>query len=226
MPKDFQPAKFCLGCGHPLVLITLHKVLQEMGLVGKAVLGLDIGCSLLAINYLPFNTFHTHHGRVTPTMVGFKRGNKESISIGYTGDGGAYAIGLQSLLHSALRDEPIMVIVINNAVYGMTGGQKAPTSFIAQKTDEGINEQPPMLGAEIVASVAQSGAYVARGTVTDMGVMKEMLKKAIETQQAGHFSLVEAMAFCPTAWKTVGTETVSYLKNNLLPVFKTGEIKS
>lgn len=225
---NFQPAKFCPGCGHPLALMILGQVLEELGLREQAVLGLDIGCSLLALHSLPINTFHTHHGRVTPTMVGFKRGNPQAICLGYTGDGGAYAIGLQSLLHAALRDEPITVIVINNTVYGMTGGQQSPTTFLTEKTDTTPtgNLVPPLLGAELVAQAARNfPVYITRGAVTDLPQLKEMIKKAVQTQQAGHFSLVEVLSFCPTNWKTTGSETAEFLKNNLLPVFKTGEIK-
>lgn len=225
--SDFQPAKFCPGCGHPLVLMTLGQVLTELGLTERAVLGLDIGCSLLALNSLPINTFHTHHGRVTPTMVGFKRGNPQAICLGYTGDGGAYAIGLQSLLHAALRDEPLTVIVINNTVYGMTGGQQSPTTFVGEKTDTtpAGNQAPPLLGVELVAQAARNfPAYLARGAVTDMPQLKEMIKKAIQTQQAGHFSLVEVLSFCPTNWKTAGKETFDFLINNLLSTFRVGEV--
>lgn len=225
--SSFQSAKFCPGCGHPLVLMILDQVLEELGLQEQAVLGLDIGCSLLALNSLPINTFHTHHGRVTPTMVGFKRGNSQAICLGYTGDGGAYAIGLQSLLHAALRDEPITVIVINNTVYGMTGGQQSPTTFLTEKTDTtpAGNQVPPLLGVELAAQIASQNAYLARGAVTDLLQLKEMVKKAIQAQQAGHFSLVEALSFCPTNWKTTGPETAEFLKNNLLPIFPVGEIK-
>src|SRR3989339_1962568 len=114
---EYIPAKFCAGCGYPIILMTLGRILEQKQLSKKAVMGLDIGCSLLAINSLPINIFQTHHGRVTPTMVGFKRARLEAVCFSLTGDGGAYAIGLQNLLHAAKRDEPIIVIVINNTVY-------------------------------------------------------------------------------------------------------------
>ncbi|MFA5175490.1 MAG: thiamine pyrophosphate-dependent enzyme [Patescibacteria group bacterium] len=220
-----SPSKFCAGCGHPIVLLALGKTLEEMGLSKQAVLGLDIGCSLLAINFLPINTFHTHHGRVSPTMVGFKKARQDSICLGYTGDGGAYAIGLQSLLHSAKRDEPITVLVVNNTVYAMTGGQTAPTTLIGQKTitdPEGC-KSAPILGPELIRQVANTKAFLARVAVNDIKQAREFIKKAIETQQAGHFSLVEFLSFCPTNWRTKGRETLEYLEN-LKKVFKIGEI--
>ncbi len=225
---QFQPAKFCPGCGYPLILLTLRKVLEEKGLLAKTVLGLDIGCSLLALNSLPINTFHTHHGRVSPVMAGFKRGNKEAICLGLTGDGGAYAIGLQSLLHSAWRDEPITVIVVNNTVYGMTGGQQSPTTFKGERTDTtpAGSLLSPLPGLELVAeSCKDNQAFLARGSVTDLVRLKEMLGQALARQQAGHFSLVEILSFCPTNWKTSGPATKEFLEKNLLPVFKIGEIR-
>lgn len=228
MPQEYIPAKFCSGCGYPLILIALRQILEEQGWEKRAVLGLDIGCALLAINSLPINTFHTHHGRVTPTMVGFKRGNSEALCLSLTGDGGAYAIGLQSLLHAAWRDEPITVIVANNTIYSMTSGQQSPTSFLGEKTDTtpSGNQQPPLLGAELVAQAGQEKPlYVARGAVTDLPQLKAMLLKALQTQLAGHFALVEVLSFCPTNWKTIGPATKEFLEKNLLPVFRVGEIK-
>ena len=169
-----KEAKFCPGCGHPVVLRFLHMVLKEKGLEKKAVLGLDIGCSLLAWDFLPINTFQTHHGRVTATMVGFKRGQPDSISLAYTGDGGAYAIGLQSLLWAAIRNEPVLVILVNNSNYAMTGGQTAPTSLLGQKTDTSPSgvEQSPVLGPELVRQVSKK-AYLARGAVNEPKELKE-----------------------------------------------------
>ncbi|MEK7508849.1 MAG: thiamine pyrophosphate-dependent enzyme [Patescibacteria group bacterium] len=224
--KKFQAAKFCAGCGHPMILMALERVLGELSLREKAVLGLDIGCSLLAINSLDINTFHTHHGRVTPTMMGFKRGNKDALVLAYTGDGGAYAIGLQYILHAALRDEPVTVIVVNNTVYGMTGGQQAPTTFTGQKTDTTPSGKIGRFldGVKLVSEVAGEGAYVARGAINDINQVREMMKKALAAQLAGHFSLVEVLSNCPTNWKTRGKETTDFLQKNLISNFPVGEI--
>jgi len=203
----------------------LNKVLTNLQLTKEAVLGLDIGCSLLAWNFLAINTFQTHHGRVTPTMMGFKRARPDSICFGYTGDGGAYAIGLQSLLYSAKRDEPITILVVNNAVYGMTGGQTAPTTLTGQKTDSDPTgyQGTPWLGPELIRTIAHPKAYLARTAVNDFQQMQDFIKKAIEVQQDGHFSLVEFLSFCPTNWHTAGKATLDYLET-MKEVFKTGEI--
>lgn len=221
MSKD---SKFCPGCGQPVILQTLYRILQEQKSEEKAVLGLDIGCSLLAWDFLPVNTFQTHHGRVTSTMVGFNRARPDLLSFAYTGDGGAYAIGLQSLLWAAKRNDPITVIVANNAVYGMTGGQTAPTSMKGQKTDTspmGV-ESEVFLGPELLRQVNDK-AYIARTSMNNIKQLKEYLEKAVEAQKQGNFSIVEVLSYCPTNWKTWGVETNNYLEN-MKTVFKMGEL--
>ncbi len=219
-----KEAKFCPGCGHPIVLRFLYMILKEKQLESKAVLGLDIGCSLLAWDFLPVNTFQTHHGRVTSTMVGYKRAQPDSLSFAYTGDGGAYAIGMQSLMWAAIRNEPITVIVVNNSNYAMTGGQTAPTSYKGQITDtdpSGV-EGEPVFGPELVRQVNKK-AYIARTAVNDPKQVKEYLEKAIEAQQAGNFAMVEFLSYCPLNWKTIGVETNNYLNDNLKTLFPIGE---
>lgn len=219
-------AKFCPGCGYPIALMTLGRVLDKIGLQHKAVLGLDIGCNLLAWNYLPINTFQTHHGRVTPTLVGFKKARPDSVCIGLAGDGGAYAIGLQNLLHAAKRDEPLSIIVLNNTLYGMTGGQTAPTTLTGQKTDTHPDgsEEEPFFGPELLKNIVKSSAFLARTAVNEPAQLAEFLERAISVQQAGHFALVEVLSYCPTNWKTKGIETNDYLNERLKPVFKVGVI--
>jgi 2-oxoglutarate/2-oxoacid ferredoxin oxidoreductase subunit beta len=203
---------FCPGCGQPATLRVMHGILKERNLEEEAVLGLDIGCSLLAWDYLPINTFQTHHGRVVATMVGYKKAKPDSVSIAYAGDGGAYAIGFQSLLWAAIRDEPVTVIVTNNAVYAMTGGQTAPTTMIGQKTSTSPSgsEQMPVNGPELIRNLNKD-AYIARTTMTDMKAMKEHIEKAFDAQAQGHFSLVEVLSFCPTNWKVMGAELRAYV---------------
>jgi len=218
-------AKFCPGCGHPIVLMMLHRVLKENNLETQTVLGLDIGCSLLAWNFLPVNTFQTHHGRVVPTMVGFKRARKDSLSVAYIGDGGAYAIGWQSLFHAVLRDEPVMVIVVNNTIYAMTGGQTAPTTLPGQITPTSPDgfSGVAMHGPEILRTVANKNAYFARTAVNDPKQMLNFINKAIATTQAGHFSLVEFLSFCPPNWRTTGVGTLKRLEE-MRSAYPVGEI--
>lgn len=208
-------AKFCPGCGYTIILTLFGQLVKKMGVSSRIVIGLDIGCSLLAWDFLPLNTFQTHHGRVTPVMMGFKRAREGAICVGVTGDGGAYAIGLQSLIYAVKRDEPIFVLVVNNTVYAMTGGQSAPTTCRGQKTDthpEGYNEDP-FKGPEILSQVAARGAYLARTVVNTPTEMTACLEKAVTTVESGHFALLEILSFCPTTWRTTGKETNAYLEN-------------
>lgn len=206
-----------------MVLRFLRAILQEKKLERKTALGLDIGCSLLAWDFLPINTFQTHHGRVVPTMVGLNRAKPDLLAIAMVGDGGAYAIGLQSLLWAAMRNDAILVIVVNNTVYAMTGGQLAPTTMVEQKTDTSPfgNDQPPVLGPELIRGLSPK-AYLARAAVNDVKQLKEYLGKAIDAQQAGNFALVEVLSFCPTNWRTKGGETNEFLEG-MKQVFKIGE---
>src|SRR3989339_365232 len=222
---DYKPAGFCPGCGYPVILRFLHTVLKENGWEKQAVLGLDIGCALLAWDFLPINTFQTHHGRVTCTMVGYKRSQPDSLSIACTGDGGAYAIGMQSLFWAALRNDPVTVIVVNNSVYGMTGGQTAPTTVVGLKTDTSPagNEQTPVFGPELIRQMNKK-AYLARTAVNEVGKLKESLGKALVAQKEGRFSLVEVLSFCPTNWRTRGADTNVFLNERLKAVFNLGEL--
>src|SRR5260221_1011107 len=121
---ESKPHLFCPGCGHPVVLKAFGFAVDSLGIQRQTAFGVDIGCSLLAFDFFNLDTIETHHGRTVPVMVGIKRANPRAISVAYVGDGGAYAIGLGSLVNAAIRDENILVIVWNNAVYGMTGGQE------------------------------------------------------------------------------------------------------
>ncbi len=231
MPKslkvDSKPSNFCPGCGYGLTLKILGEVIDEMEIATKTFIGLDIGCNLLAWDYFDIDTFQTHHGRVTPLLSGYKRAEKDSISLGIAGDGGLYSIGLQSLLHAAHRNEPITIIGVNNTLYGMTGGQAAPTTMPGEVTDttpggEFTNEKP-IFGPELVKEVAHEHAYLARATVLNLPGLKMMMKKAIEAQIKGNFALVEVISMCPTNWKTNAAETIEFARK-MSETFKTGVI--
>ena len=224
---ETKPSNFCPGCGYGIILKTLGEVIDEMEIAPRTVFGIDIGCNLLAWNYFKLDTVQTHHGRVTPTIAGYKRAQKESVTIGLAGDGGLYAIGLQSLLHTAHRDEAVTVIGVNNSVYAMTGGQSAPTTVYREVTDttpggEFTNKRP-FLGPELVSDVTEKGAYVARASVNNIPGMKVMMKQAIETQLAGHFALLEIVSHCPTNWRTDAKSTIEFT-DKLAETYKLGVI--
>jgi len=222
---DSKPHKFCPGCGHPLVLKMLGQVIDEMGIADKTIFMVDIGCSLLAWDFFDLPTTQTHHGRTAPTAVGFKMADPGKIVIAYMGDGGAYAIGLQHTITTCLRNNPITTIVINNTLYGMTGGQLAPTTVdneITTTTPGGKTEFTTLKGPELLRTIADKEAYLARGTTDKPLVLNQYLKKAIEAQLRGNFSLVEAVSACPLNWKTDAPKTIQKIQE-LEKIFKLGE---
>ena len=236
MPKSWRvetkPHKFCPGCGHGLVLKALGEAIDELDIQDRVVFGCDIGCSLLAWDFFNVDIVQTHHGRITPVMVGVKRARPDRICIAYMGDGGGYAIGAQHLVNAATRNEKITAILVNNCNYGMTGGQMAPTTLPEMKTEttpygRDVEETGyPTQGPEMVAAITREGAYTARGTVAKVRQLKNYLKKALQNQLEGKgFSFVEALSGCPTNWSTNAKATWAFLEENMTKYFKVGEVK-
>ncbi len=228
---ETKPHLFCPGCGHGITLKQLGFAIDELGIANKLTLGIDIGCSLLAWNFFAFDTIQTHHGRTTPTMVGFKMANPKRVALAYMGDGGGYAIGLQSLLHAAFRNDPVTVILVNNENYAMTGGQVAPTTeigIVTTTTPKGKPDKfgPGFRGPELVANIAGPKAFVARASVSKPEIVKSTLKSAIENQTKNNsFSFVEILSICPTNWKTSAKESFERLAE-MEKYYKLGVIKS
>ena len=237
IPKSWhlesKPHKFCPGCGHGIVLKVLGEVIDELEIQDRMVFGVDIGCSLLAWDFFDVDTVQTHHGRTNPVMVGIKRANPNAICVAYMGDGGGYAIGSQHLVNSAFRNEKIMAIVVNNCNYGMTGGQMSPTTLPGQMTETSpYGRDPketgnPTLGPEMVAAIVSPGAYVARGSVSNIKQLKRFMKKAMENQIAGNgFSFLEVISSCPTNWRTNAKQTWAFMEEDMATYFKTGELRT
>lgn len=237
MPKSWcretKPHKFCPGCGHPLILKALGEAIDELGIQDRVIFGCDIGCSLLAYDFFNCDTIQTHHGRTIPVMTGIKRVRPELICIAYMGDGGGYAIGAQHMVNAAMRNEKIVAILANNAQYGMTGGQMAPTTLPGQKTETSPYGRDveltgyPAQGPEMVAAIAPEGAYAARGTCANPAQLKRFIKKALKNQMEGNgFSFVEALSNCPTNWRTNAKETWEFVMEEMPKYFKIGELKT
>lgn len=224
---ESKPHKFCPGCGHPMVLKMLGQAIDELAIAEKTIFLVDIGCSLLAWDFYDLPTSQTHHGRTVPTAVGFKKADPEKIVIAYVGDGGAYAIGLQHTLSSCLRNDPITTIVVNNTLYAMTGGQMAPTTVEGEKTTttptgKKKEDFTTLKGPEMLIGIASSQAYLARGSTNKPLVLKQYLKKALQVQINGYYSLVEAVSACPLNWRTDARETIQRM-TELEKAFALGE---
>ncbi|ABZ83752.1 ketoisovalerate oxidoreductase [Heliomicrobium modesticaldum Ice1] len=236
MPKSWRqetkPHKFCPGCGHGDILKALGTAIDELGIQDRVVFGCDIGCSLLSWDFFNCDAIQTHHGRTTPVMTGIKRARPELICIAYMGDGGGYAIGAQHLVNAASRNEKLTVILANNAQYGMTGGQMAPTSLPGMKTETSPYGRDvdatgnPTLGPEMVAAITPASAYVARGTMANIPQLTRMMKKALQNQIDGNgFSFVEALSACPTNWRMNAAKTWEFVEKEMTKYFKVGELK-
>lgn len=212
-------SKFCPGCGHGLVLKSLAFAIDDLGIRDKAVFGCDIGCSLLSWNYMDIDTVQTHHGRTTPVIYGVTRANPEAIGIAYMGDGGGLAIGSQHLVNATVRSEKMLIVVVNNTNYGMTGGQMSPTTMPGQKTETTPYGRDcevtgrPAKGAEMVASIANpEKSFVARASVSNLRALRKTFKKALKNVEMGGFSFVEVLSLCPLNWRTNNVDTWGRLK--------------
>ncbi len=228
--KETKPHKFCPGCGHGLVLKALGEAIDELDIQDKTIFGCDIGCSLLAWDFFNVDSIQTHHGRTTPVITGVKRVRPDMVGIAYMGDGGGYAIGSQHLLNSATRNELVTVLLVNNANYGMTGGQMAPTTLPEMKTETSPYGRDvkvtgsPTKGPEMLVGMCHEGAYVARGSISHLKNLKKYLKKALTTQMEGKgFSFVEVLAGCPTNWRTDAAQTWEFVEKEMAKFFEVGE---
>jgi len=231
--KETKPHSFCPGCGQALALKILGFVIDELNIQDKMVYGCDIGCSLLTWDMFNIDTVQTHHGRVLPTMVGFKLANPNSIALAFMGDGGGYAIGAQHLVNSAMRNDKVTIILINNANYAMTGGQMAPTTLVGEKTTTSpmgrkVNTYGcPLHGPEMLAKIVADDAYLARTISTNIDDCKEKIKKGLQNQIDGRgFSFVEILSMCPVNWHTNTQESLDFCEKEMTRVFPLGEFKS
>jgi 2-oxoglutarate ferredoxin oxidoreductase subunit beta len=233
MPKcvkeSSKPSNFCPGCGHSLVLKNLGFTIDALKKAPKTVFITDIGCSLLSWDYFDIDTIQTHHGRAGCVATGVKRGSPDSLVVAYMGDGGGYAIGLHHLIHLAKRNEPVTVILVNNTVFAMTGGQSAPTTIpneITESTPKGVFAvDAPIFGPELLKEVSHKDAFLARTSVADLPQLKKYLEKALENQTKNNaFSFVEVLSWCPVNWKKDAKGCEDYL-DGLKKIFKTGVIQ-
>lgn len=216
---ESKPHLYCPGCGHPEVLKALGFAIDDLGIQRRVAFGIDIGCSLLAWDYFNLDTIETHHGQTIPAMVGVKRSKKDAVAIAYVGDGGAYAIGAGHLLNAAVRDEKILVIVVNNALYAMTGGQESPTTLPGMKVATAPQgaDQYYIRAPEIIRNVNPT-AFVARGITTVQPALRQLIKAGLQHQMDGKgFAFIEVLSQCPLNWGTMGDakKTFNFLEGGL-----------
>lgn len=230
-----KPTHYCPGCTHGIIHRLVGEVMEEMGILEDTVGVASVGCSVLSYEYFNCDMTQAAHGRAPAVATGLKRVlPKDRFVFTYQGDGDLASIGTAEIVHAAARGENITVIFVNNAIYGMTGGQMAPTSIIGQKTatspfGRDINIQGSPIHISEMLSTLDGAAYIERVSTHDVANIakaKKAIRKAFETQKQGlGFSLVEVLSTCPTNWGLDPVESLQWVKNKMVPVYPLGVYK-
>lgn len=225
---------YCPGCTHGIVHRLVAQALEELGVEGKAVGVASVGCSVMCYDYFSCDMVQAPHGRAQAVATGLKRARPDNVIFTYQGDGDLAAIGTAETVHAATRGENITVIFINNAIYGMTGGQMAPTTLIGQKAttcQEGRTKEQagmPIRMAELLSTL-DGCVYAERVCVTDIANInkaKRAIKKAFQKQMNNEgFTFIEVLSTCPTNWGMTPLKANEWLKDNMVPYYPLGVIK-
>ena len=228
------PFHYCPGCTHGIAHRLVAECIEELGMQEKAIGVAPVGCAVFAYNYFDIDMYEAAHGRAPAVATGAKRVHPENLVFTYQGDGDLASIGTAEIVHAAARGEKISTIFINNAIYGMTGGQMAPTTLVGQKTTTSPYGRQaehcgfPIRMAEMLATL-DGAAYIERVSLHDVPNIikaKKAIKKAFETQMSGKgFSLVEILSTCPTNWGLSPVESIKWLKENMIPYYPLGVYK-
>ena len=225
---------YCPGCTHGIIHRLVAEVIDELGIEGKTIGVAPVGCSVFAYNYFECDMQQASHGRAPAVATGIKRANPANIVFTYQGDGDLAAIGTAETVHAATRGENITVIFVNNAIYGMTGGQMAPTSRVGQVTQttpygRKVETQGYPIKVCEMLSTLDGTAYAERVSVDDIKNIKKAkaaIKKAFEYQiDKKGFSIVEVLSTCPTNWGLSPKEAITWLRENMMPVYPLGVYK-
>ena len=230
-----QVTHYCPGCTHGVIHRLVAEVIDELGIRGRTVGIAPVGCAVLAYNYFTFDFQEAAHGRAPAMATGIKRVRPDLTVFTYQGDGDLASIGMGEIVHAANRGEKFTTIFVNNAVYGMTGGQMAPTTMPGQRTTTspfGRNTDDvgmPIKMAELLAAL-QTPAYIVRQAVLKPKYIvkaKRAIKQAFQYQLEGKcFSLVEIVSTCPTNWGVTPVEALKWAEDKMLPYYKLGEYKT
>ena len=225
---------YCPGCTHGIIHRLVAEVIDELGIQGTTVGIAPVGCSVMAYDYFDIDMVQAAHGRAPAVATGVKRANPENIVFTYQGDGDLAAIGTAETVHAAARGENITVIFVNNAIYGMTGGQMAPTSLpgqVTQTSPYGRDTQTvgfPLKVCELLSNV-DGATYLERvavNNVKNVKAAKKAIKKAFTYQTEGKgFSLIEVVSTCPTNWGLTPQKALNWLEENMLPYYPLGVYK-
>ena len=225
---------YCPGCGHGIAHRLVAEVIEELGIREKTIAVAPVGCAVLMYDYFNCDMTECPHGRPPAMATGIKRVQPDKIVFTYQGDGDLAAIGTAETIHAANRGENITVIFINNAIYGMTGGQMAPTTLIGMRSTTSQDgrgqhgEGPPLKVCELLSTL-DGVCYLERTAVStpkDVNATKRAIKKAFQNQIDGKgFSLVEVLSMCPTDWKLSTAKSVDFVNNEMKEAFPLGVYK-
>ncbi|MBC7190628.1 2-oxoglutarate oxidoreductase [Candidatus Aerophobetes bacterium] len=225
---------YCAGCGHGIVHRIICEVVDELGIREKIIGICPVGCAVVAYDYFDFDMVEVAHGRAPAVATGIKRALPDRVVFTYQGDGDLASIGIAEIIHAAARGESITVVFINNAVYGMTGGQMAPTTLVGQKTvTTPFGRRPDVEGYPIrvpeLLSSLEGAFYLERVATTSPSTIKKAkraIKKAFVYQiEMGKFSLVEVLSPCPTSWRMSPLEALKWVEEKMMPCYPLGVIK-
>lgn len=228
------PLHYCPGCTHGIVHRLVAEVIDEMGIEGDTVGICPVGCSVMAYNYFNCDMIEAPHGRAPAVATGVKRTNPDKFVFTYQGDGDLAAIGTAETVHAATRGENIVVIFINNTIYGMTGGQMAPTTIPGQVTQTTPYGRDPQLAgypvrvSEMLATLTGTALAqrVAVDSVPHIREAKNAIRKAFENQRDKKgFSLVEVLSTCPTNWGLTPLKALERLREEMIPYYPLGVYK-
>ncbi len=235
-PKSLTDAQFhyCPGCTHGIIHRLVAQAIDELGIEGKTVGVAPVGCAVMAYDYFACDMVEAAHGRAPAVATGLKRCMPENVIFTYQGDGDLASIGMAETVHAATRNENITIIFVNNAIYGMTGGQMAPTSLPGQVTQTSPYGRDvktagyPVRVSEMLATL-EGPEFITRVAVNNVKNVKAAqaaIKKAFENQINGKgFSLVEVVSSCPTNWGKTPVDALKWLEENMLPYYPLGVYK-
>ena len=235
-PKALTDAVFhyCPGCTHGIIHRLVAEAIDTLGIEGRTIGIAPVGCSVLAYDYFTCDMVEASHGRAPAVATGVKRSLPDNIVFTYQGDGDLSAIGTAESIHAAARGENVVAVYINNAIYGMTGGQMAPTTLIGQKATTcpaGRSEEwsgLPIKMSEMLAAVPSS-YYIERVAVNNtanIAKAKKAIAKAFRLQMEGKgFTMIEVLSTCPTNWGLSPVEAMEWLEKNMIPYYPLGVYK-
>jgi 2-oxoglutarate ferredoxin oxidoreductase subunit beta len=225
---------YCPGCTHGTAHRIIAEVIDELAIQERTILVASVGCSVFSYNYIDVDSCEAAHGRAAAMATGIKRVHPDKFVFTYQGDGDLASIGIAETIHAAGRGENITTIFINNAIYGMTGGQMAPTSLLGQKTTSSPFGRDaklagyPMRMAELLASLPGT-AYAVRRSLHDARHViqaKKAIRLAFEAQKKGlGYSMVELLSSCPTNWGMTPAESLSWVESEMVAYYPLGDYK-